>query len=161
MGKKLVLLDAAQIRVTSIPVGEARMRIHVPSFLQSRRYIVIESYDGTLLSFEPKPKALENIRALIEECMHDAPRATAKTYWKAALRDLLIGGGSFLLGVIITCASILFTAPDGKFLVTTGLLVVGVIEIARGIYYAIRASQCGRRRAVARREDWQEENGNE
>jgi hypothetical protein len=157
--KKIVLLDAAQKTVTSIPVGEARMRIHVPSFLASSRHIVIESFDGTLLQFESKPKTLEKIRALIEECALDAPRATAKAYRKAALRDLLIGGGSFLLGAIVTCASFLFAAPDGKFLVATGLLVVGVVEIARGTYYAIRASQYGRPKAAAKRKDWQEEGG--
>ena len=46
-----------------------------------------------------------------------------------------------MLGVIATCGSFLFAAPNGKFVVTTGLLVIGAVEIGRGIYYLIKASQ--------------------
>src|SRR5262249_10470614 len=130
--------------LTSIPIGEATMRINLPSFLASNRYITIETHDRLVLQFEPKPKAVETIRAMLSEGTVDAPQATANAYWKAALRDALIGGGSFMLGITITCASFLFAAPDGKFLVTTGLIVVGLIELGRAAYYAIRAMQCSR-----------------
>ena len=153
--KGLLLLDEEENKILLIPAGEANLRIHLPSFWASR-YLVIDAEDEPLL-FEPNQKAMAKVRALIEDCADTDPEATAAAYWKKAIRDLLIGGGSFLLGMIITCASFFIAAPDEKFYVMTGLLLVGLVEIIRGIYYAIKSNQYSRMMATDEEEAEEDE----
>jgi hypothetical protein len=139
--KGLVLLDDDDEVVTSIPTGEAGLRIRFPSFWASNKFLVVVGKKGELFLFEPKPKALDIVRDLVEDCADADPAATAAAFKAKAKRDLLIGGGSFLLGVILTCLSFMFASSNGKFLVMTGFLFVGLFEIGRGIYFANKASQ--------------------
>src|SRR6516165_7834270 len=102
--KGLVLVDERDEDVAMIRSADASVRIQLPSFWASR-YLVIAGDDGKALSFEPDAKATARIRELIDDCLGQDPAATAATYRRLAIRNLLIGAGSFLLGAIITCAS--------------------------------------------------------
>jgi hypothetical protein len=139
----LVLLDEEDEVFTKIPAGEASTRIQFPSFFASRSHLVIVADHGLLMWFEPRPRAIERVNAMIEDCIGMDPSGTAASFRSKAIRDLLIGTGSFLVGVMLTCAGFFFAAPDGKFLVMTGFIVVGLVEIVRGIYFAIKAIQVG------------------
>ena len=66
--KGLVLLDEDEQVVTSIPAGEASLRILFPSFWASRKYLVISGKNGENFLFEPRQKALANIRTLVDDC---------------------------------------------------------------------------------------------
>jgi hypothetical protein len=142
--KGLVLLDEDEEVVTSIPTAEAGLRIRFPSFWASNKYLVVVGKKGEQFPFEPKPKALDIVRDLVADCADADPAATAAAFKAKAKRDLLIGGGSFLLGVVITCLSFMFPSSNGKFVMMTGLIFVGLLEIGRGIYFANKASQLGR-----------------
>ena len=85
-----------------------------------------------------KPKWL---KFAIEDSLDKDPEAAAAAMDRKANRDLLIGGGSFLLGSAITVATIALAAPGGTFYVMTGLLVIGAIEIVRGIYWKVQAGK--------------------
>ena len=78
---------------------------------------------------------------MIADCVDADPRATAKTYRNAAMRDLVIGGLSFAAGVVITVIAFTSASPDGRFVVMTGLIFVGLFEIIRGIYYLGQAAK--------------------
>lgn len=139
----LLLLDVEDEKVTLIPNGDAGLRIQFPSFWASQSALVIETGKGKLFAFEPKAKTLEKVKALIQDCTGSDPGAAASAYRSMATRDLLIGSASFLFGVGVTCAGFFLANPDGRFYVLTGFIVVGLIEIVRGIYYAIKAAQVG------------------
>jgi hypothetical protein len=151
--KGLVLLDEDDNVVALIPTGEVSTRIHFPSFWLSRAHITIE-VDGAQFLFQPTAKAREKVNALIEDCEDADPAATAASYRSKAWRDLLIGTGSFLLGSIVTCLSFALAEPNGKFIALTGFIVVGLVEIVRGIYFALKASQL---RQAAERDDEDDE----
>jgi hypothetical protein len=157
--KGLLLLDGDEKVVTSIPAGEAGLRILFPSFWASRAKLVITGDRGKLLLFEPGKKTVAKIRGLVEDCIEADPEAAAAAYTSKAIRDLLIGGGSVVLGLIVTAASFIFAAPDGKFYVMTGLLGVGLVEIIRGIYFSIKASRLSQLAESDEEED--EENDDE
>ncbi len=140
----LVLCDENDNVVLSMTAAEAITRIHMPSFWASR-YIVIDPDRGEILTFEPKPKSVSQLRELLEECRDEDPGATAAVIRHKATRDLLIGGGALLLGVVVTAVSFATAAPGGTFLVMTGLLGVGVFKIIRGIYGMAKAGNQARR----------------
>jgi hypothetical protein len=156
--KGLVLVDEDDRAVTLIPTGQVGLRIHFPSFWASRSNVVITGDRGEEYHFEPKGKTIANVRALVDDCAEADPAATASAYRRSAIRDLLIGGGAFALGLIITCASFFFANPKGGFALMIGLLVSGLVEIGRGIYFAIKASQ---HRAVPDADDEAEEDDDE
>jgi hypothetical protein len=138
--KGLVLLDEDDEVVTSIPSAQAGLRIHFPSFWGSNSFLVVVGKNGDRYSFEAKKKAIDIVRDLVEDCADANPAATAAAFRAKAKRDLLVGAGSFILGVVLTCLSFMFASSNGKFMVTTGLLLVGLFEIGRGIYFANKAS---------------------
>lgn len=147
-GEAGLVLRAGEQVVTVIPGGEASLRVQLPNFFGSR-YITIDLGRGNLVCFEPKPETVAQVRALLGETVSQNPDATAASFDKKANRDLLIGGGSMLLGIVITAWSFLAAAPGGTFTVTTGLLGVGLVEIIRGIYFKSKASE-SKRSAVNR-----------
>jgi hypothetical protein len=135
----LVLLAGKKV-VTVIPHGLASLRVHLPSFFGSR-YITVDLGGGNLVCFEPKAKDISRVRQLVEASLNRNPRAAAAALDRKANRDLLIGGGSMLLGLVITVWSFIAAGPGGTFVVTTGLLVVGLIEVIRGIYFKSKAGE--------------------
>lgn len=133
LGEELALLDASDKLVARINRDEAMLRIHLPSFWSSR-YIVIDGDDGNVICFEPKPKAIEKLQAMFEG-MASAEQSggMAQACYRSGMRDLLIGGGSLVLGIILSVISFNLAAPGGSYWVMTGLIGVGIIEILRGI----------------------------
>lgn len=148
--KKGLLLRSGEEVITTIKNGEASLRIQFPSFWASRAFLVIHGDGGEFFCFEPKKPEMAKVRELIEDCLDEAPRAAAAAMDRKANRDLLIGGGSLLLGLVITVATFALAAPGGTFVVMTGLLVIGAIEIVRGIYWK---GQAGKRRALIEQQE--------
>ncbi len=89
------------------------------------------------------------------------PWATVAHFRSLATRDLLVGGGSIFLGVVVTGISFMIAAPGESFLVTTGFLAVGLVELVRGLSFSLKAQKYTRlaeniklrRRAEKKRED--------
>lgn len=54
---------------------------------------------------------------------------------------MLFGAGALLLGGAITAVSFSATSANGKFVVMTGILAVGVFEVLRGTYWMVKASK--------------------
>jgi len=159
--KGLVLLDEDENVMSSIPAGEAGLRISFPSFWASRVNLVVTIRSGEEFQFEPRKKEIGQVRTLVEDCSEADPEATAAAYRSKATRDLLIGTGSFVLGVIVTCGSFFLAAPNGKFVVMGGLLGVGLFEIVRGIYFAIKASEHSRLAEADQENDSDEDEDND
>lgn len=137
----LLLKDAADELVLKIPFAELGQRVHFPSFWASVAFITLMDAKGKPWCFEPKPKAVERLKEIVANCLDRDAGGAADVYRKSGLRDLLIGGGSFLLGVVITVGSLLSTQDGQTFVVTYGLIGVGLIEMIRGGYYLVKAGQ--------------------
>lgn len=135
-----LVLRAGEEVVTVIPHAEASLRVHLPSFFGSR-YITVDLGGGNLICFEPKPEDIAHVREFVEASLNRHPGAAAAALDRKANRDLLIGGGSMLLGLALTTWSFIAAAPGGTFLVTTGLLGVGLVEVFRGIYFKTKARE--------------------
>jgi hypothetical protein len=127
--------------LTAIPNDEASSRVRFPSFWASVSNLEFIKEDGNPLQFQPEAKTLASVKEMIYGCIDSDPRGTAATYRRKATRDLLIGGGSFTLGVVITVVTMVMAPPEGSFTVMTGLLLVGLFEIGRGIYYWLEAAK--------------------
>jgi hypothetical protein len=56
---------------------------------------------------------------------------------KAAMNTLMMGVGFFTLGAIITWTSFNAASPGGSFLVSTGLLAIGILQFFRGLWQLI------------------------
>lgn len=139
-GDVLVLHDSDGAVVTQVNGADAILRIHLPSFWGGR-YITIDQENAEMLCFEPKPEAKKQVRQLIQDCLSRHPVEAAAAMRQKGKRDLLIGGGALLLGGAITAVSFSATSANGKFMVMTGLLAVGVFEILRGVYWMVKASK--------------------
>ncbi len=146
----LALFDEEGDRVTDIPDAEVSLRIVFPSFWASIRHLMIVDNNGHQLEFQPDSQAVARVRKLVEHCLYRDPENAARTMRGKALRDLAIGGGSFILGTCITAGTWLAAGPKGTFYVTTGLLLAGIIEIVRGLIWLLRAARLG---AIAAEED--------
>ena len=142
--KGLVVRDEDGEVVTKIPNGEVSTRVHFPSFWASVSFLMLEKEDGTPLQFQPKPKTLAAVRKLVEACINTDPRATAATYRRKAIRDFIVGTVTLVLGAVITVAMYLVAPPRGTFILMTGLLVAGLAEIIRAIYFGFKAVQHAR-----------------
>lgn len=130
----LVLYDEDGERATKIPDADVSLRIVFPSFWASVRHLIIVDKDGDRLEFQPDTRAVARVRELVEQCLYRDPEQAARTMRGKAVRDLAIGGGSFVLGCCITAGTFLAAGPKGTFYITTGLLVVGLIEIIAGSF---------------------------
>ena len=60
-------------------------------------------------------------------------------------RPLMWGIGMLVLGGVITLGTYAAAADGGSYFVATGLLVVGGLNLIRGIYYQIRYVAARRR----------------
>jgi hypothetical protein len=156
--KGLVLLDEYNNVVTTIRTGEAGVRVLFPNGF-NRSHIVIEA-EGAQLLFEARPRTLEKVRAMVEECVEADPLATAKAYRGKAIRDLIIGALSLVFGVTVTLVTILLAEGGRGSLILTGFIVVGLIEIVRGSYFAYQA-HLYYQKAPARDDDDDEDEGDD
>jgi hypothetical protein len=136
----LLLCDGMNKVVASMPASEANQHIQLPSFWSSR-YIVIKSDAGETLCFDPNPKVVGRLRELLDDSADRDPDATAAAMQRRGIRDLAIGGGLFLLGVAVTIGSFAAAGPGGTYVITTGLIVGGLVEMIRGIIWLARASR--------------------
>lgn len=52
---------------------------------------------------------------------------------KPGLQILLVGAGLLVLGIVITTVSYNMAGPGGTYVATTGLILVGIVQIVRGL----------------------------
>lgn len=86
-----------------------------------------------------------------ELVQHGVPNETASTIVsqvseariealrRRGIKTVAIGVGFFVLGIIITGVTYATAAPGQTFVVTTGLFLIGVFNMARGLFRVITA----------------------
>jgi hypothetical protein len=137
---ELILRDGTDNVLASFRAAEATLRIRPPSFWGSR-FILIDVGQRDPLCFEPSAEAVSRVRALIGHVLEQNPVEAATAMRRKGTRDLLIGGGSLGLGLAITAWSFGAAEPGGEFVITVGLIVVGVVEVLRGAYWMVKAGR--------------------
>lgn len=138
----LVLVNHKGQVVASIEPAEAGLRIRLPSFWQSIANIVIlDESEEVVGAFEPKPRTVARVKALIEGAHGQASPAAASKMREKAFWSLIVGIVLLGLGLVITLATFVLAGPGGTFVVTTGLIGVGLAGIARYFYWTSQARQ--------------------
>jgi len=133
---EVVLRDGEDEVLTSFPAAEANQVIRLPNIIDNANIVI-----GEDLAFEPKPEAVRAVRELIDDCLHANPEAASAAMRRKGIRDLIIGSVAFLLGIGITVWTFVSAPPGGTYYVMTGLIVVGIFEIIRGIYWMAKAGE--------------------
>jgi predicted Zn finger-like uncharacterized protein len=149
-GDTLSLHNPSDQPLFSFHRDEALLRIQFPSFFTTR-YIVIKDDSGDPVCFEAKPKAIEKLQNMLEQFKKDGKgRGMANVMHQSGKRDLLIGFGSLILGVVVSVISYSMAAPGGTYVVMTGFIGVGLVEIFRGISHLSHSDKV--RRTASRQE---------
>jgi hypothetical protein len=135
----MTLTDSEGNELITIPIGEAILRIHFPSFW-STSFLKIESHDKDMpFFFHPKKEAVERIRHLINRSLRSHPEQVIAAMRSKAWRDIGIGGGCLALGIGLTFASLAWAPENGRFYVMTGLIGFGTLALCRGAYWMLKA----------------------
>jgi hypothetical protein len=110
---------------------------------ESYNDIVNRIYTDALMALAGGKNRHEVTRELIQQgvapqlaaqLVAQADRAKKSAFRKEGLKTFAAGGGLLFLGTIITVATYSAAEPGGVFLVTTGLFLVGALNLLRGIY---------------------------
>jgi len=140
----LVLTDHDGEVVTLVPNAQTPLRIKFPSFWASISFLIVVDETGGMHCFQPKKETVAAVRQRVAQCQGQAGSAAVTTVQNTAVRDLLIGLCLFALGALLTVGSLLLSQPGGYYIVTTGLLGVGLAGIIKGLYGFYKASQIQR-----------------
>ena len=74
------------------------------------------------------------VMALREQSRKDIRRGERRTwFWPVG-----IGVGLFTMGVAITAITFAMAGPGGTYIVTGGLMLVGVLSVLKGLWHLIR-----------------------
>jgi len=126
----------------TFPNGEAVHRFRFPSFWTSVPHLEIQTPDGLTHRFKPDKEILPTVRAWVDEAVsRDAPAAAAALRGKAVW-SLVIGALLLVAGLAISAATYAYAVArpgGGTYVVTIGLIVFGVLGIARGLYWFAKA----------------------
>lgn len=142
-GDPVTVKDESGTVVWEMPANVAVSQFQMPSFSDSIKYFGI-LFGKEIRQFDVSKEGLKEIKTFLNKSVLSAgPEAVAAVRNKA-IRDLLLGAGCAIGGVVLTVASYQDVAqkPEGgKYTVTYGLVIFGLIMLVRGVYGFVRHGQ--------------------
>ena len=104
--------------------------------------------------FDVDRSDLQEIKAYLDESVVAAGPEAVRAVGNRALRDLLLGVGAVVLGIVVTVASFLNAAQNpegGRYYITFGLIVFGLVLFGKGVYGFVRHSHLQKLRGSKRK----------
>jgi hypothetical protein len=142
-GDPVTLKDESGTVVWEMPANVAITQFQMPSFSESIKYFGI-LFGKEIRQFDVSKEGLKEIKTFLNKSVLAAgPEAVAAVRTKA-IRDLLLGAACAIGGVVLTVGSYTAAAqkPEGgKYTVTYGLVIFGLIMLGRGVYGFVRHNQ--------------------
>ncbi|VTR96656.1 hypothetical protein [Tuwongella immobilis] len=132
----LVLLDHEGVVVTRIPAAEASSRIELPSFLESTPFLTIMGKKRGHM-FKATRAEARDVKAMIKDCIEQAPEGAAEECISRAKNTLKYGGPFFGFGILLFVAGL----SGSQRALIAGIMGVlfGLIQFARAAIFYFRA----------------------
>lgn len=144
--EKVVVRDAAGATLAELLPEEAVLRFQMPSFTQSVKYFNITLGDGPQ-SFMVSKEGLAEIKAFTNRTIASVGPEAVQAVWKRAIRDTLIGAACTVGGIVLTIGSFILAANNpqgGRYFITWGVVLFGIVMLVKGIYGMIQYGQIKR-----------------
>jgi hypothetical protein len=139
----VVVKDESGKVVWQMPANVAITQFQMPSFSESIKYFGI-LFGNEIRQFDVSKDGMKDIKAFLNRSLLAAgPEAVAAVRTRA-IRDVLLGAACTIGGVVLTVGSYTAAAqkPEGgKYTVTYGLVIFGLILLGRGAYGFVRHGQ--------------------
>jgi hypothetical protein len=122
---------------------EAAESFLFPSFSESIKQFRIP-IEGELWYFDVAKEDLKQIKSFVDQAVVAVGPEAVGAVRNTAIRDTLIGIGGVIGGTVLTLGSFFKAAENadgGEYIVTYGLILVGLIAIGKGIYGFVRYGQ--------------------
>jgi hypothetical protein len=115
--------------------GDTPEHLLLPSFSESIKQFRAQ-IDGEMWYFDAAKRDLAEIKTYLDESVVAAGPEAVRAIRNRALRDLLIGIAAVVVGIGVTVASYLAAenAEDGRFYVTYGAVIFGLVMVGKGIW---------------------------
>lgn len=129
--------------VAEFTPAQAAETFRFPSFSQSTKYLAVPVGE-THLEFDLAKREMGEVRSFVDlNTLASGPEGIAKLRMKG-YRDIAIGLGAIVLGVGLTVMSYMAAASNpngGKYWVTYGFVIYGLISAGRGVYHLNHAAK--------------------
>jgi hypothetical protein len=137
LGKETVVLTDHEGKVAiEFPAAEATGRFQFPSFSQSIKWFGVANDQG-IWTFDVPKVDLTLIKGYVDRSIVTAGPEAIAGVRASAIRTMLIGAACTAGGIVITVGSYAAAAqkPEGgKYTITHGLIIVGIIMFVKGVY---------------------------
>lgn len=133
---KVVVRDASGRTVGEFPPADAASRFQMPSFSDNIKYFGITLGDQ-IRRFDITKDGLREIKAFNNRLVASAGPEAVRSVRSKAIRDSLIGAACAIGGVVLTIGSYLSAANNpegGRYTVTYGLVIFGLVMLGKGAY---------------------------
>jgi hypothetical protein len=141
IGDDVVLYDAKGVEEVRFPARAAVRRIQFPYLLGLFPLdIFIAGRNRRDLWFKCPPETKKAVKAFIKSCIGADPKGAVAHARAESIRDLVLGVLALVVGIGVTVASIAYGGAGGVYVVTTGLIAVGVVGVIKGYTGLIRAA---------------------
>ncbi len=140
IGDTVTVRDAAGKAVAEFTPQEAPAHFQMPSFSANIKYFAIALGDS-MRRFDVSRDGLREIQALSHRAVASAGPEAMRAVKMRAIRDIALGLACAILGGVLTVGSYMSAANQpggGKYTITYGVVLFGLVVLARGIYGLIQ-----------------------
>lgn len=125
----MTVFDPTQFILEQLAAGASEKDIR--NYLSETHAILPDVSRGLIRQVKLQHPELVELRRQSQRNIRHSERRT--WFW-----PVLIGVGLFALGVVITIATYSMAGPGGTYVVTWGLMLVGVLSVLKGLWHLIR-----------------------
>lgn len=134
--EKVVVRDGAGTPLREFMPEEAVLHFQMPSFTGNVKYFNI-TLGETQYAFSVTKEGLSEIQNFINRTIATVGPEAVQAIWNRAVRNTLIGLACTIGGIVLTIGSFVLAANNpqgGKYFITWGVVLFGVVMLVKGIY---------------------------